>query len=279
MTPTDAFTAQIIELVRRMPDEAILALVKNQLAGVKVLSQSLATVAKARPGRPKAQATNATTAPAAANAPAAAAPAPKAAAPKTAAPKAAPKAAAPKAAAPKAAAPKAAAPAPKAAAPKAAAPKAAAPKAAAPAPKAAAPKAAAPAPKAAAPAPKAPAAKGKAAAKATVAKASAKKAAPAKKPAVAKKGGGARQEILTVVERVVKGASGLAASEVAKAAGVPQSRAAAALKELKLAKRIFQGGDRRFARYAGDAKTAEAASLYARKHAAGPQTKKKGKKK
>jgi hypothetical protein len=83
-----------------------------------------------------------------------------------------------------------------------------------------------------------------------------------------------RQETLDAVERIVKANSGLSASEVAKQAGIPQTRAAAALKELKLAKRIFQGGDRRFARYAGEAKTAEQASITARKNAAGPATKK-----
>jgi ribosomal protein S25 len=82
-----------------------------------------------------------------------------------------------------------------------------------------------------------------------------------------------RQETLDKVERIVKGSSGLSASEVAKQAGIPQTRAAAALKELKLAKRIFQGGDRRFARYAGDGKTAEQASMMARKNAAGPTKK------
>jgi hypothetical protein len=79
-----------------------------------------------------------------------------------------------------------------------------------------------------------------------------------------------RQELLDSVERVVKAGVGLSASEVARAAGVPQPRAALALKELKLSKRIFQGGDRRFARYAGDAKTAEQASTSARKTAKGP---------
>ena len=79
-----------------------------------------------------------------------------------------------------------------------------------------------------------------------------------------------RQELLEAVERVVKSGAGLSASEVARAASIPQTRAAAALKELKLAKRIFQGGDRRFARYAGDLKTAEQASTAARKTAKGP---------
>jgi hypothetical protein len=45
---------------------------------------------------------------------------------------------------------------------------------------------------------------------------------------------------------------------------------ATALKELRTAKRIFQGGDRRFARYAGDAKTAARASVIARTTASGP---------
>ena len=81
-----------------------------------------------------------------------------------------------------------------------------------------------------------------------------------------------RQEVLNSVERIVKSSNGVSASDVARQAGIPQTRAAAALKELKLAKRIFQGGDRRFARYAGDAKTAEQASLNARKTASGPST-------
>ena len=79
-----------------------------------------------------------------------------------------------------------------------------------------------------------------------------------------------RKEMLEAVERVVKASAGVSASEVARAAGIPQPRAAASLKELKLEKRIFQGGDRRFARYAGDAKIAEAASLAARTSASGP---------
>ncbi len=79
-----------------------------------------------------------------------------------------------------------------------------------------------------------------------------------------------RNEMLESVERVVTASNGVSASEVARAANVPQPRAAAALKELKLEKRIFQGGDRRFARYAGDAKVAEAASLAARTSASGP---------
>jgi hypothetical protein len=79
-----------------------------------------------------------------------------------------------------------------------------------------------------------------------------------------------RREMLDEVERIVKAGSGVSASEVARSAGIPQTRAAAALKQLKLAKRIFQGGDRRFARYAGNVKTAEKASRIARRTAKGP---------
>jgi hypothetical protein len=85
----------------------------------------------------------------------------------------------------------------------------------------------------------------------------------------------ARQELLSSVERIVRSGSGVSASDVARAAHVPQTRAASALKELKLAKRIFQGGDRRFARYAGDAKVAEQASQLARSTASGPVVGKK----
>jgi len=139
-----------------------------------------------------------------------------------------------------------------------------------------------PKPAAAAPAPKATAAKAPAstgAKRGPKPKKAAKVAkAPAKRGGGRGRGGAGRQDTLNLVERVVKAGSGLAASDVAKAAGIPQSRASTALKDLKLAKRIFQGGDRRFARYAGDAKTAEQASLHARNNASGPQGKAKGKK-
>jgi hypothetical protein len=189
---TDAFTAQIIEYVRRMPDEAILDLVKNRLTGMKGLVSPLAPVAKARPGRKPGRK-----------------PGPK--------------------------------------------------------------------PAAAAPAAKATVAKAAPAAKRGPKPKKAKAAKATKRAGRGGRGGAGRQDTLNLVERVVKAGSGLAASDVAKAASIPQSRASTALKELKLAKRIFQGGDRRFARYAGDAKTAEQASLHARKNAAGPQG--RGKKK
>ena len=86
----------------------------------------------------------------------------------------------------------------------------------------------------------------------------------------------ARSELLDAVEKVVKSGSGMSSSEIASAAGVAQPRVASALKELKLARRIFQGGDRRFARYAGDSKTANAASIHARETASGPIVKGRG---
>jgi hypothetical protein len=86
-----------------------------------------------------------------------------------------------------------------------------------------------------------------------------------------------RQAALNAVERIVKSGSGVSASDVARSASIPQTRAAAALKQLKLDKRIFQGGDRRFARYAADSKTAEQASLHARTTASGPAVKRKAK--
>lgn len=85
----------------------------------------------------------------------------------------------------------------------------------------------------------------------------------------------ARQELLASVERIVHAGTGLSASDVARAARAPQPRVAAALKELKLAGRIFQGGDRRFARYAGDPEVAERASVVARETAPGPILSKK----
>ncbi len=120
----------------------------------------------------------------------------------------------------------------------------------------------------------------RAAARPARAAAPARGAAPARKGATKKAGRGrgsaaGRQELLSSVERIVKSSAGVSASEVAKSAGVPQSRASSALKELKLAKRIFQGGDRRFARYAGDGKSAQSASDNARKSASGPVAKKK----
>jgi hypothetical protein len=174
MPISDAFTKEIVKLVRSMPDEAILALVKHQLGvGSGGAAVSVAAPAAAAPARRRARR-----------------PAKK--------------------------------------------------RPSKPAAKPAAPKAARPS---------------------------------AKRPAQAT--GPDRAALLASVERVVKSGSGLAASDVARAAGIPQSRATSVLKELKQAKRVFQGGDRRFARYAGDPRTAAQASEHARKTASGPILKKK----
>jgi hypothetical protein len=185
MANMDAFSAQIVELVRRMPDEAILALVKNQLGAVASIAPSFRAAA---PGRR-----------AAAGAPnrAKRGPGRPAKGTRRGAGRRGPAAAAKRAGAPR-------------------------------------------------------------------------RAGGAKRARPAGSASAERQEALGAVEKIVKSSSGLSASEVAKQAGVPQPRAAAALKELKLAKRIFQGGDRRFARYAGDARSAEQASMNARKTASGP---------
>jgi ribosomal protein S25 len=82
-----------------------------------------------------------------------------------------------------------------------------------------------------------------------------------------------REQLLAKVERVITTSKGLSASQIAKKAKLPQSRVAAAVRDLKEAKRVFQGGDRRFARYAGDLKTALRASTDARENASGPRTK------
>jgi hypothetical protein len=79
-----------------------------------------------------------------------------------------------------------------------------------------------------------------------------------------------REQTLTAVERVIKSSKGLSASEIASKTGLPKSRVQSAVRELKKARRIFQGGDRRFARYAGNARTAKQASVDARKNASGP---------
>ena len=239
----DSFSAQLVKYVRNMSDEAILALVKNQLDRVTG-SGSVAA--------PAAVTSSAVAAPKAGRKPG---PKPKAAPPPP--PPTAPKPPAPRpgliAAKPAGRPPVAkAAPKPAIVAKPAARPTLAKP--------AAMPKSA---PKAAA--------LPKAAARPVV------KAKPPVKAKPAKRGRGAaagRTDLLGSVERVVKSSNGLSASEIAKSAGVPQSRVSSALKELKDAKRVFQGGDRRFARYAGDARTAEQASVNARRTAPGPILKK-----
>jgi hypothetical protein len=96
-------------------------------------------------------------------------------------------------------------------------------------------------------------------------------------------GGGAisaqKQAAMASIEKVVRASSGLATSQIAKATKLPPGRVSAAIKELKRAKRIFQGGDRRFARYAGDAASAIKASEHARSTASGPIVKGRRRKK
>jgi hypothetical protein len=100
---------------------------------------------------------------------------------------------------------------------------------------------------------------------AVVASAPAKKGKAKRKTRVARQSSEARQQLRSTVERAVKASKGLSASQVAQKVNAPQSRVAALLRDLKHSKRIFQGGDRRYARYAGDARTAKQASISARK--------------
>jgi len=74
-----------------------------------------------------------------------------------------------------------------------------------------------------------------------------------------------KEAMLVRVENAIKNSSGLSASQIANKTKLPKTRVQAAVRELKATKRIFQGGERRFARYASDARTAKAASLSARK--------------
>ncbi|HZO15814.1 MAG TPA: hypothetical protein VFB62_21220 [Polyangiaceae bacterium] len=62
----------------------------------------------------------------------------------------------------------------------------------------------------------------------------------------------------------MKGSRGLSSTQIAKMVKAATPRVQSVLRELKHDKRIFQGGDRRFARYAGDAETAQAASRNAK---------------
>lgn len=100
-----------------------------------------------------------------------------------------------------------------------------------------------------------------------------------KKRSAKKRGGktprtsAARQEAMDKVEGVITSSKGLSASEIAKKAKLPQTRVSSLVRDLKAQGRIHQGGDRRFARYAGDAKTAEKASEEARRTASGPLVK------
>lgn len=90
--------------------------------------------------------------------------------------------------------------------------------------------------------------------------------APAKKPAAAPAGvktratRAEREQIRGTVEQAIKASNGLGLGEIAKTTGVSKPRVKAALLELRAAKRIYQAGDRKFARYAGTAKAAKEAA-------------------
>jgi DNA-binding transcriptional ArsR family regulator len=97
------------------------------------------------------------------------------------------------------------------------------------------------------------------------------KAKPGRRKKAGRRGGGNRDQEMEAVERVIKASKGMSASEISTKTKIPQSRVSAHVRALKSDKRIFQGGDRRFARYAADQKSAEHASEEARKNASGPR--------
>ena len=79
-----------------------------------------------------------------------------------------------------------------------------------------------------------------------------------------RRGPAAREALLAQVESAVKSSPGLSAGEIARETKLSQSRVQSALRELKKAGRIHQGGDKRWARYAVDKETALQASEHAR---------------
>lgn len=74
-----------------------------------------------------------------------------------------------------------------------------------------------------------------------------------------------REDLSAAIEGVIRESDGVALADIAEAVGAPKVRVALLVRELKTARRIYQGGERRFARYASTAQKAEAASLRARK--------------
>lgn len=86
----------------------------------------------------------------------------------------------------------------------------------------------------------------------------------AAKPAVAKTSNPSKDALLAAVEKTIKVSNGLGLAAISAVVGEPKTRVSAAILELKNQKKIFQAGDRRFARYAGDLKTAKAATISAR---------------
>lgn len=131
----------------------------------------------------------------------------------------------------------------------------------APAPKPAA-RPAAPAPQKARPAKKA---KKKAPARPTPAAAKpASQPKPAAPAPTAKPSDASKEALIAAVEKAIKKSNGLGLAAVSAAVGEPKARVSSAIRDLKDQKKIFQAGDRRFARYAGDFKTAKAATIRAR---------------
>ena len=94
--------------------------------------------------------------------------------------------------------------------------------------------------------------------------------APARRTAAPKKGRrkartrGDRAALLDRVEAFVRDSKGVGLSDVAEGLGESKSRIQSALRDLKKAGRVAAAGDRRFTRYAVDARTARAASKRAR---------------
>lgn len=188
MSTIDPFAAQLVSMVRQMPDETLLELIRNQLGATDVAAAPEPAVTPT--AKPKAK--------------------PRA----TAKPKQKSKPAAKKKQAPKQE------------------------------------------PQAKPAAQEKPAAQAKPAAKA--------KPAPKKKTAPKQKADVARDEVLASVEKLVNSSNGVAVADIAKGLSLAKSRVASAVRQLKQAKRIFQGGDRRFARYASSLEKAKAASDRAR---------------
>lgn len=94
------------------------------------------------------------------------------------------------------------------------------------------------------------------------------------------------EELLNDVRTYVRASDGTSVGQVATALDEPKTRIAAAIRKLKEAGDIKQGGERRFARYASTKDIANKKSLHDRKNAGGPnkdsdapKTPKKAKKK
>jgi ribosomal protein S25 len=85
-----------------------------------------------------------------------------------------------------------------------------------------------------------------------------------KKTRAPRAGNAARAKSLDEVAKIVTGSKGLSVSQIAKQSGLAKARLSALLKQLKDRGRVQMAGERRFARYAADKRTAQAASDGAR---------------